>query len=1136
MNIDEIKAILEGSEINIPMSISVQEQDISNNSVGLEFFYENPMDMKSVSQGGLNLDRVMRPWPSSTINSKYVISGSEALNDIIYKPRDMYDYINKYYIDPYSLIPDRNPFKYSKAYAKKTIFDLKNVSTEMGQHQKFCSQYMSTKSDSIGLLVYHGLGSGKTVTALAIAEGNKAQYINDKSSMTTIAGRNKNCTITITVPKSLLHSYFKELIGSVQNGELKSWTGTCVIYVSDEKEDTGYRQYYTGTAKKDSNGKYILKNGIYTYEDKTLSKLTNAENLKNIYIANLNKLNAEYQIINKKYTGEKDKKDKIIENNREEYQAVFEQIQKKKTEIISLNNELKSKVSAVYFIVSVDTFIWRLYRMGTGTNVLIGKDNWGEISDEVKYGTTPHPDCFHSKNGVIIFDEIHGYVGEDTNGKTYKHDALYNISNIYARLKDGFPAMKIIALTATPIFDKTSEIGKIINLLRPRIPFPTTQLEFAKWFIKNKTPAKPKNTLLYRYMTSGYVSYFKGGNPNGYPYRRNHLMVHPISGYQAQLYESDLLRSFNNDTKNGTKKKSFVTHISNLLCALPEIRINVITEKDQRLPYIRAHNMYIKMQSIYNQTGRLEEVSKYFKEHAVKLHVIAHIIMNTTGNVFVFSNYIARGLLPLAYYLMVNGFKLLDKDTVNTGHEKSFGIYSNEASKEEFLKLGPEEEYKKKLLDLFSDPSNINGSKCRIILGKIEEGISFKNVKSIHLCDPWWNESKLEQIIGRGIRYLSHSMLPLNQQYVDVYYHEAVNSTYPSPNNEFKAPFNSRSIDQLMYSVAYKKSNIATAFEILTKETAIDYDLNAQGNLSRLEEMIIYKPMQGHNVPKFTVMINRSNGKYYTLIGKDVIEVNLITKEKIETVKEEFFIPVQTDNNQEVEESYSTMDLFDNLQIIDEDPSEESKINEDDVLHIHEIIKENNIWPPIGFTETNHILENYDINITKDALDRDMISIITPEILYNFNKNTNMNFMELMTYAISQGEEQEIWNKALEHYKRAKLMTMVIGIFGIYKMDPESSEMKNFITKNVNFIWNVLPQSLKKMMPYYRDHLFNIESIVQDQIKKELPEIARKFNEKYHMNVSEFNINTKEKLQKFNMDQVKFMADSISVKDKIKKR
>ena len=49
------------------------------------------------------------------------------------------------------------------------------------------------------------------------------------------------------------------------------------------------------------------------------------------------------------------------------------------------------------------------------------------------------------------------------------------------------------------------------------------------------------------------------------------------------------------------------------------------------------------------------------------------------------------------------------------------------------------------------------------------EGIDLKGVSNIFILDPVWNYSKLQQIIGRGVRYNSHIHLPPKQRHVDIY-------------------------------------------------------------------------------------------------------------------------------------------------------------------------------------------------------------------------------------------------------------------------------------------------------------------------------------------------------------------------------
>jgi len=54
------------------------------------------------------------------------------------------------------------------------------------------------------------------------------------------------------------------------------------------------------------------------------------------------------------------------------------------------------------------------------------------------------------------------------------------------------------------------------------------------------------------------------------------------------------------------------------------------------------------------------------------------------------------------------------------------------------------------------------------------EGIDLKGVRSIIVMEPPWNDSGLQQVVGRAIRYKSHSHLPPQQRKVDVYFMKLV--------------------------------------------------------------------------------------------------------------------------------------------------------------------------------------------------------------------------------------------------------------------------------------------------------------------------------------------------------------------------
>ena len=49
------------------------------------------------------------------------------------------------------------------------------------------------------------------------------------------------------------------------------------------------------------------------------------------------------------------------------------------------------------------------------------------------------------------------------------------------------------------------------------------------------------------------------------------------------------------------------------------------------------------------------------------------------------------------------------------------------------------------------------------------EGLDLKNVRSIHIMEPYWNFSLIQQIIARGVRYKSHINLPVEERNVQTF-------------------------------------------------------------------------------------------------------------------------------------------------------------------------------------------------------------------------------------------------------------------------------------------------------------------------------------------------------------------------------
>ena len=133
-------------------------------------------------------------------------------------------------------------------------------------------------------------------------------------------------------------------------------------------------------------------------------------------------------------------------------------------------------------------------------------------------------------------------------------------------------------------------------------------------------------------------------------------------------------------------------------------------------------------------------------KYSIKFYKILRNIKKCKGTAFVYSNFREYGgIQTFIKVLENNGFKNFNKEGPG---KNRFAIWSGE---EDLLT----KEYTK---DYFNKHENENGSILKVILGSpaIKEGVSLLRVRQVHIMEPYWNMSRLDQIMGRAIRFCSH--------------------------------------------------------------------------------------------------------------------------------------------------------------------------------------------------------------------------------------------------------------------------------------------------------------------------------------------------------------------------------------------
>ena len=192
-------------------------------------------------------------------------------------------------------------------------------------------------------------------------------------------------------------------------------------------------------------------------------------------------------------------------------------------------------------------------------------------------------------------------------------------------------------------------------------------------------------------------------------------------------------------------------------------------------------NMY-DYDYVNKKYGRIFQEGE-IKKYSSKIFSILKSIENSEGVTLIYSQYIDSGVLPMALTLEEAGFvrcgktKSLLKSTISpvpksiTVNGKKRPLQYSIISGEKSLSPNNVEE-----LALITNDDNKDGHivKVVIISQAGSEGLDFKFIRQVHIMEPWYNMNRIEQIIGRAVRNCSHKLLPLEKRNVMLFLHGTI--------------------------------------------------------------------------------------------------------------------------------------------------------------------------------------------------------------------------------------------------------------------------------------------------------------------------------------------------------------------------
>lgn len=324
-----------------------------------------------------------------------------------------------------------------------------------------------------------------------------------------------------------------------------------------------------------------------------------------------------------------------------------------------------------------------------------------------------------SKGGLLIVDEAHRARGGT---ESSLHSELSKI-----------PAKKRILLTATPVFNHPKDLAPLVNLVANKTVLPENKKEFDSQYINYqkvnpsflqrllgvKAGLKPelKNRHQLANVLNQYVDYYPGSE-QGFPASSEETIKVPMGNKQMDIYKTIM-----GQAPWWVRQK---------------VKWGLPPGKGE-LEAMRAFLSGVRQVSNTNR----EFIKNRESEEAVKINhafkfLQKQLSTDPSYKALVYSNYLNSGLSP--YKDLLNKYKI------------PYGEFSGDVGS--------------RVRDDLVKQYNANKLHTLLISSAGSEGLDLKGTRLVQILEPHFNEEKEKQIIGRAIRYGSHSSLPPRKQHV----------------------------------------------------------------------------------------------------------------------------------------------------------------------------------------------------------------------------------------------------------------------------------------------------------------------------------------------------------------------------------
>jgi len=769
------------------------------------------------------------------------------------------------------VLPNRKAFADSVTrvfmkYRRRDIESKEDSPDKLLPQQRLVRDYLTIETPYRGLLLYHGLGSGKTIASIGIAESLMS-----------------NKKVFILTPASLRENYLKEIrkLGDPVYVEDSHW-----VEKKANNEEEREKAFKLGIPESFINeeGRYFItvpnmpanfdKNpDLQPIIRKQIANIIESRfnfiNYNGISSVNIDKVLPEEHMFDNSVVVIDEAHNLIsgVVNDREIKRRLYDMIYNAvDTKVVCLTGTpVVNRPQEISFLMNLLRGPIKQLAIPTKSAV-----SWDESMmtaffrsvkdiDTVEYNSVKR--IFYLTRNPPHFESVYNEKGERIAVK-YNKDFPFE------------PDMKKWASSWKTEFQTKFggvEFEPEEKMVETNLEcLPTDFEDFYKTFIDG---LKIKNALLMGRRIQGLVSYYKGADEKLLPKRLDEdktLVKIEMSETQFNRYltvRSEEIKSETNKRRKGGLNDEMGSYrmVSRMACnyAVPAEFRPSKWEKNENEDGDEDIDIVKKL---------LEDPEKYLskaglKQFSPKMLQILEDIESNIGekdkwkNQFVYSQYLtAEGIGIFSEVLKLHGFQeyrllkeggVWKEDPAMDPDKPAFGTFTGGKSgidkeRRELVRQIFSRDYGDTFPELLKKEVMAKKRLCVFMASSAgAEGIDLKEVRNVYVMEPYWTPGRIEQVIGRAIRLRSHDKLDEADRNVTVKLYMTVFSKEQSivaeganivmvrradmilkryEGDEPKEVF--MSTDEFLYEMAYEKSRIIKSITAVLKQAAIDCEIH----------------------------------------------------------------------------------------------------------------------------------------------------------------------------------------------------------------------------------------------------------------------------------------------------------------------